>query len=188
MIVILRHTGENRYPALSSFFVKLYPRCSSIHTSHTRNVKNHSGFTLIEIISVLIIIAVIALSVTAQTDTFANFHIESQTEIMKTHIRYAQNLSMYSKDSYGIAFISQNTYQFVKNTTANLVIIPGEESDTVTLSDTTYQTSVNEVFFDNLGRPKLANGTLLSTNTIITLTSNAINKTITITKNTGYVP
>ncbi len=148
----------------------------------------YSGFTLIEIISVLIIIAVIALSVTAQTDTFSTFQIESQSEMMKSHIRYAQNLSMYAKDSYGIVFVSQNSYQFVKNTTTNLVIIPGEESDTVTLSDTTYQTSVAEVFFDNLGRPKLANGTLLSVDLTIILTNDTINKTITITKNTGYVP
>ncbi len=71
---------------------------------------NNSGFSLIEIISVLIIISVIAVVVaTAMVDS--NADLITQGDLIKSHLRYAQALSIKSDSAiWGLKFFDDRSY------------------------------------------------------------------------------
>lgn len=169
------------------------------------------GFTLIEAIAVLIIIAIVSVVVISRGASSADATLRSAAEALKGHIRFAQMKALNSDApactvSVGMV-ISSGSYSMFSitgpsNCTPANVILPGaENSSGVTLpSDITVTTPTTlplTFSFDRFGRPSIA-----PLNTLTTVPNPAANditiklrhpavtqdETITITKNTGFVP
>ncbi len=142
-------------------------------------IQKDEGFTLIEIITVLIIIGVIsAVVVNRLMDT--SVELKTQTDLVKTHLRYAQARAMSSNIIWGIDF-KTNSYSFFKNgDTTDMVLLPGEENLTLSLPSGRSATEI--VSFDSWGRP-YNNAAATSGHP----GGQIGNLAISITKNTGFI-
>ncbi len=139
------------------------------------------GFTLFEIIMVLLLLGLV--SYFAATRLFSD-DIPTQAaelELLKNHLRYAQSRAMNSESSWGIKFGSPTRYWLFKGTEENTVIrLPGVESSDGVMQLGAIQVtppSGNKITFDSFGSPGA---------TTITLSTTA--GSITVTKNTGFIP
>jgi len=139
------------------------------------------GFTLFEIVMVLLILGII--SYFAATRLFSDDVPTQATELelVKNHLRYAQSRAMNSESSWGIKFGSATRYWLFKGTEENTVIrLPGVESADGVMQLGSIQVtppSGNKIAFDSFGSPGAAT---------ITLSTTA--GSITVTKNTGFIP
>jgi len=135
---------------------------------------------LIEIIAVLIVISIVSVIVASRLwDTDAQ--LVPQTDVIKTHLRYAQSRAMSSNVTWGIIF-NGNTYSLFRNGNASdTVRLPGESSTTLNLPSGISFTQT--ISFDSWGRPyDDATGTNL-----IDPNLDLVNLDIKITKNTGFI-
>jgi len=162
-----------------------------------KSIKTHfnrdRGFTMLEVVIILIVMGIIGVIVISRlwgTDV----NLIAQTEVVKSHLRYAQSRAMNTDVIWGIN-LTGSTYSLFKNgSTANKVILPAEDSDTRSLpSGITVETAI--ISFDSWGIPhtdaaatdgqELAAG---DSEEEITISSGGDTKTITITPNTGFIP
>jgi len=153
------------------------------------------GFTLIEIIAVLVILAI--LSAVAYSRIISTGPVNNQVaaETLKNHIRYVQLKAMNSdadaasgcKSSHGLKILANSYYMFKDCDDTIKVVLPGANSNEVSLGGSLSLSPANtNITFDRYGRPcsDLYGSTLYAANKVITLGT----ETITITKNTGFVP
>jgi prepilin-type N-terminal cleavage/methylation domain-containing protein len=151
------------------------------------------GFTLIEVIAVLIILGILAAVALSRGTSTAEVSLKAQTEVLKSHIRYAQLRAMNMKSagcnaSFGIGIIGNSYFLFRDCALADKVVLPGASGDTVTLPGVTLVASSSTITFDDWGRPCSDQlGATLAAGSI-TLNSSGASETITITGNTGFVP
>lgn len=150
---------------------------------------NLNGFSLIEVITVLLLVSIISVIIVPRMFDFGADDTVS-VDKMKTHFRYAQMRSMNTQINWGIKFDNTtHTYWLFNNIPPNdeddVIPLPGEESNPISFSDT-MNISPAHIAFDVLGRPysDAAAQTPFTTETV-TLGNG---ETITITKNTGYIP
>lgn len=160
-----------------------------------------SGFTLIEVIAVLLVLGVLAAVVISRMTSTADTDLKGAAEALKSHIRYAQMRAMNAdasdptvcNASFGIA-ISGNTYFMFRDCATannNKVALPGAEGDTIGFSNTSLaDNGVPTVTFDERGRPctDLNGNQLAAADIIWGMSKPGASETITITKNTGFVP
>jgi prepilin-type N-terminal cleavage/methylation domain-containing protein len=163
---------------------------------------NHRGFTMIEIVVVLILISIFAILVTTATVYLSiNSDLPNQTEILKSSLRFAQLKALndaVDSDTWGI-HLDSPSYTYYKNGGQAIDNLPGEcgnipliciQSPKHTLpSGTTITTGAGTtVSFDKWGRPVDNGGNPLTMNVNIVLSSGSDSSTITVTKNTGFIP
>lgn len=159
------------------------------------------GFTLIELITVLVIMGIVMAIALSRGTSTADADLRAKTEALKSHIRYVQMRSMNMTPSnsacnapFGITASSNPYYMFRDCNTANQVTLPGADGPTVSLSGVTISAANapnNIITFDEWGRPctDLQGSTIAAANIVLTLSkASATPQTITITRNTGYVP
>lgn len=163
------------------------------------------GFTLLEVIATLIIIAILAAVVIGKTSSTTETSLRADTEKLKVYLRYAQLRALNSTERvWGIDFSGgTNTYRLYyglrSDTDPHYLPFPGEDADPVTLTNTTIAInpeSGRRVSFDTWGKPyqSLRGNFDASPNPqtddlrTITLTADGNTATITIRKNTGYIP
>ena len=157
------------------------------------HIRNQKGFTLIEIVVVLLIICIIGAAVTISSfHPTSDYNLVSQTEMIKSHLRYAQARAMNTDVVWGIEFSSSTTYSLFKNgNNADKVVLPAETSDSVTLPDGMTMT-VATVSFDSWGKPYTnasATGSPAANDINVTVTYNeSESEIIVITRNTGFIP
>jgi MSHA pilin protein MshC len=134
-----------------------------------------SGFTMIEVIAVLVILGVIAAVAVSKVSSISAYNVFSEAEILKTNLRFAQIKAMGDVSPWGIN-IGSSAYTLTPSGTN----LPGESSSTHTFPGGVTATP-QTITFDTWGSPGA--GTL-----IITLTRGTDTATITVTKNTGFIP
>jgi MSHA pilin protein MshC len=148
---------------------------------------NQRGFSMIEMVIVLIVMAILGIFIMSRATTTGNDLI-AQTEILKSHLRYAQIKAMNDTDvnvpgGWGIHLPNNSSYTLYRNNATANDILPGETAQTHTLPSgvTVSTTCVNSTCkFDEWGSPG-------ATTLTMTLTQGASTSIISITRNTGFV-
>jgi len=167
-----------------------------------RQIACHSGFTMIEVISVLVIIAIIGAVAVSRVSSISQSTLKANAERLKVHLRYAQLRALNSTERvWGIDFSSGSYRLFYAissdtNATVHYMKFPGGEGGAITLSGTTITFDNVDLSFDTWGKPyKNLRANFDSSpapqvaDRNITLTdASGHTETITITKNTGYIP
>ena len=168
------------------------------------HLKDDSGFTLIEVILVMVIITLISVVVISRSRDLSTGLI-SQADIMKTHLRYAQTLSMSAggSDIFGIKCSANKYWLFHTDPDINTNIMKltddasyMDADDKLVLAVKNIQASPFTVFFDHRGIPYSAytdetSNTPLSPDLTISVTPTgevSPVETITITELTGFIP
>jgi prepilin-type N-terminal cleavage/methylation domain-containing protein len=150
---------------------------------------NQRGFTLIEMVMVLIVMAIMGTFIMSRATTGND--LIAQTEILKSHLRYAQIKAMNDTDvnvpgGWGIHLTNNSSYTLYRDNAIANDLLPGETAQTHTLpSGVTISTDCNPTCnstckFDEWGSPG-------ATTLTMTLTQGTSTSTISITKNTGFV-
>lgn len=152
------------------------------------------GFTMIEIIAVLVIIGIIAAVAIARMSSTKEYDLASQAEVVKAHLRQAQNRAMNANEicgkACGIKF-TESEYFLFKNgsaTEANKLRLLGEDAKDVVLPNGMTITT-GTVTFDAWGRPYTNEDatSALSSELALSLSKGADSRVIKITPYTGFV-
>jgi prepilin-type N-terminal cleavage/methylation domain-containing protein len=151
--------------------------------------RDSPGFTMIEVIAVLVILGIIsAVAIAKVSSVIAQYNLDSEADVIKGHLRYAQALSMNSTVNWGITF-SSGSYTIFTNPSST-VALPGTGSATATLpSGMTIATGT--VSFDSWGTPYTdIRATSLQTGGPQSYTLSLGNNTVTIQiwDDTGLIP
>jgi len=157
-------------------------------------VQKPPGFTLVEVIACLIIFGIITAFVINHFAT-NNTNLVAQTEVIKSHLRYAQSLAMNSDVIWGVCSTGPSYWLFRDGNTGSKVALPGEDSDTVDLAGRGVSLESLILSFNSWGRPytdgAASNGQELDTGDPeceITVTSRGRTRSITVTPSTGFIP
>lgn len=153
------------------------------------NINSDNGFTLLETIVVLIILGIIS-AVIISRFMVRNIDLIGQTEVIKTHLRFAQTRAMNSDTVWYLQFTG-NTYSLYKSGDLDSKYMPGEDNAIVTLpSGISVNCEISNIIsFDSWGKPCSddAGQTLQATDRSITVSAGLKNEIIIITKNTGFI-
>jgi prepilin-type N-terminal cleavage/methylation domain-containing protein len=157
-------------------------------------LQRESGFTIIEIIAVLIVLSIVSAYAVGR-DVFKGASLPIRSELLKTHLRYAQSRAITSNIFWGIQTnIGGSAYWMFKYDGALTKIrLPDEPADDVDLSADGVAISPGTYTFDARGIPYKTTaadnppGAVLAADTAITVTKGSDSATITITKNTGFI-
>ena len=95
-----------------------------------KHTKSIDGFSLVEVIAVLVIIVVTSAIIISRPGRFSN-DLVSQTEVLKSHLRYAQSMGMGGADSsdiFGIKCDSGFYWMFKgNNPDSNIIMLPDDQ-------------------------------------------------------------
>ena len=98
--------------------------------------RNDHGFTLIEIVVVMVLISIIAATVFSRSISTDRVNFVGQVDKICGQIRYAQSLAMKRNEVWGIRSDAlSHQYWLFKNITTNVVRLPGEKTDKISVSD-----------------------------------------------------
>ena len=153
------------------------------------------GFTMIEIVIVLVVLFIVSAVVVSRFTTTGVNELMVETDALKSSLRYAQIQSLNDDTitlGWGIHFPNNTSYILYKNGAPAGVMIPVKDPDPVkdpppnnthTLQGNVRITSGvgTTVAFNKWGSP--GTGSIS-----ITLQRGTENSTITITRNTGFIP
>lgn len=130
------------------------------------------GFTLIEIVAVLLLLGVVS-AVLVAGGLKSDAGERTATEVLKSHLRYAQSRSMNGDVSWGVQF-GGGTYSLVRDVggVPQTVAFPGENRLNLPIPST----AAGSVSFDTWGKPSGLSSITLG------------GQVITITPDTGFIP
>lgn len=126
-------------------------------------VPKNSGFTLLEVVLVLVIAGIIGVAFVSRFMS-VDANVAVQTDVIKTHLRYAQTRAMSSNVIWGIEF-QGTTYSLFKNgNIADKVYFPGKPEydpkhpekdprEDLTLKLPSGKSATGIVSFDSWGKP-----------------------------------
>lgn len=157
----------------------------------------NAGFSLIEIIMVLVVLSIVSVVLaTRLMDT--SVELVAATDVIKTHLRYAQARAMGDNSVWGVSCDGVEYWLYNDGNIANRITLPGEDDDAIKITDDPRWQNIDTVeaftlSFDDRGIPytdalatvKLTSGHAYSQ---ITVSSGGNSKIITITPNTGFIP
>lgn len=147
-----------------------------------RTAFGQGGFTLIEVVAILVVLGILAAVVAVRVSDTGQSDLISQVDVIKNHLRYAQNRAMNTGSPWGVTFSAGGKTYFLFDGAAPSmpVLFLGEENATVSLtnkkSSLTITSAPQTITFDAYGSPGVAN---------ITVTTNGGN--IDVRKNTGFI-
>ncbi len=130
--------------------LQLFTDSRALNNMTDMRIKNDTGFTLIEIIMVLVVAAIVSVIILHRLMSTGT-ELIAQTDVIKTHLRYAQARAMSSDVIWGVEF-KGSTYSLFKNgNTSDTVTLPGEQSNTLNLPSGINATEIAS--FDSWGKP-----------------------------------
>ena len=165
------------------------------------NTRKISGFTLLEILIVLVLVSIfVTLAVVQHTTSDAS--LIARTEVLKSHLRYAQSRSINSDIHWGVYFHhsanAADRYYLLFNDgdVTNIRQFPGETEDRVRLGDMaiTIGAAIGsnprtpqlfQIEFDDWGRPSSTLG--LGSYTLELTKPGLESQQFVITQNTGFI-
>lgn len=146
-----------------------------------KSFRRLNGFTLIEVIAVLLLIGLFSTVALSRYSSTNSIKLVKETEILKNHLRHARSRSMGDEVQWDIK-ISTGSYTLEKNGITSAINLPGEDSPVHSFSNGVTVTTGNgsTVSFDKWGSPGPAD-------IDIVLAMGAESRSITISKNTGFI-
>lgn len=156
-----------------------------------RMADNRNGFTLVELVIVILMLGVMSAFLVAKFYDTSAVNLNSEADVFKSHLRYAQSRAMNTNSVWGINISSANQYSLFQSSTTNIIRLPGQETSTVTLPNGLTFSNTGIVAFDTWGKPYTAAvcnaGSAQSGDRPIVLNLGGSSKTIFITPNTGFI-
>lgn len=146
-----------------------------------KNIEKQTGFTAIEVVAVIVIIGIIAAVAVSKIASTQDYTVAAEVDILKMNLRYAQLRALGDDKHWGIAFAG-NSYTILRDGNAAPYNLPNENSPVHTLPGGINVSGVT-VTFNEWGTPVDASGSPATNSIDISLGG----KTITITKNTGFI-
>jgi MSHA pilin protein MshC len=145
-----------------------------MHRAH----ENHSQhrFTLIEIAAVLMLIGVLAAAVAPRLGDSGS-DAAAAINSLKVHLRYAQLRAMADTESWGIGFTG-TSYTLLRDGSPAALSLPGQDSNTQTVTGVTISPTTTVSFSPGLGQPSPDNGHTITVGT----------QSLSITAETGFIP
>jgi MSHA pilin protein MshC len=137
----------------------------------------HQGFSMIEILAVLIVLAVVTTVVMTRAPAVER-NAFTQAAILRAHLRFAQAMAMtHDEEVWGVTF-TPASYTLIQNGNPATVRLPNDNSSTHNLPSGVVLTSdVDTILFDRWGSPG-------ETTAAIDISG----QTVSITRNTGFIP
>ena len=153
------------------------------------------GYTFFEIMVVLVVASIIMVIVISRFSS-TDVELSAQSEVIKTHLRYAQAAAMSTDTVWGLHCDNASTYWLFRDgSIANRIHLPTEDNDAINLGTDGFSLEAFTLAFDSWGIPYTDAGATVgqelsdaSAEANLTLTHSGNSKTITITPNTGFVP
>jgi prepilin-type N-terminal cleavage/methylation domain-containing protein len=147
------------------------------------------GFTIIEILSVMLIIGIVSAIAISRIGS-SQVELSAKTEVVKSHLRYAQLKAMNSNTVWGICCDNVSYWLFKDGDLNQKMVLPGEELNLVDLSANDISMAAFTAAFDSWGRPyNNASATGVSTGATISVDAEgAVPVNITIIAETGFIP
>jgi type II secretory pathway pseudopilin PulG len=156
--------------------------------------RDAAGFTFFEVIAVLVLISIVSVAVLSR-EQGADADLPASANVLKAHLRYAQSRALNSSAAWGVAYDAETSTYWLFNSEAPGTHrpLPGEQAGDVDLGASGISIAQGDitVSFDGWGRPCSDNAgtTLLVADQHLTLKDAGGNTaTLTITKNTGFIP
>ena len=162
--------------------------------------RRNSGYTLIEMVVVLVLISIISATVFSRSITTDRINFVGQVDKIRNHIRYAQSLAMKSLNldlnstkRWGIKCFGNRYWLFTYENFGDdntPVILPGQETDKVSLSDLGVTMNAFTLFFDGLGKPyktQYNNAVRLDSPLNITISAGSQSSTLNVSPETGMI-
>jgi len=143
------------------------------------------GFTLIELLAVIIIMGVVLFAAVGHV-YFGNTEQTTRIEMVKAHLRYAQSKAMADKVKWGIKFNGTSYWLFKGGAEDTPVRIMGQDGTTVDLPEGMSHTGIYG--FDDWGKPYKKSGTSWLAHDGSTLAFGTGLGSVTLTRNTGFIP
>jgi len=141
-------------------------------------IAKSAGFTLIEAIAVLLLIGVVGAVVLTTAPSIDSYRLASEVQTLKGHLRYAQLRAMSAQVPWGISYMGAS-YTLLKGGAPVSFHLPNENSATHLFpSGISITSAAGSASFDQWGSPG-------GVNLVIVLNGS---ETITITRNTGFIP
>ena len=152
------------------------------------------GYTFFEIMVVLVMASIILVIIISRFST-TDVELSAQSEVIKTHLRYAQANAMSTDTVWGLHCNDSIYWLFRDGSIANRIHLPTEDNDSINLATEGFSLESFTLSFDSWGIPYTDASatagqelTAASAAADITLTHSGNSKTISITPNTGFVP
>ena len=166
------------------------------------SIRQSHGFTMVEIVIVLVVLFIVSTVIISRYTTADSNELMAETDALKASLRFAVIQSLNDDTlttGWGIYFPSDTSYALYKNGAASTVAIPAKYPDpakdpppnnTHTLQGNVRITSGvgTMVAFDRWGRPIDVSGNPLTADISLTLIQGTQASSITVTKNTGFIP
>lgn len=159
---------------------------------------NQHGFTVIELVIVLILLSIFATVAAGRFGTIDTGLI-TETDILKSNLRYAQIKAMNDTVTWGIHISSSTTYTLYRNgiKAVNPFYLPAEDNNNpasdplvhALTGNVTITTGVGTtISFNDWGIPVDGSGVPLPADVTITLSDGTQTGSITVKQNTGFIP
>lgn len=142
-----------------------------------RNKINQRAFTILEVIAVMMIIGILSAIAVTRFISAEKYSAAAEADILKTHLRYVQFRALSDNSTWGMSF-NVNSYTMLRDGNTAPYNLPNEGSATHTLPSGV-TVSGGTVTFDEWGSPGTSS---------ISISISPAGGTITITRNTGFIP
>ena len=162
-------------------------------------MKKIKGFTLIELVMILVMLGIMAILAMPGTTAQPIVKLEAACQKMASDLRYAQGMSLAQQVRFGISFDPVNEAYFVYRVSIATKAIDPQTRNNFDVSfgqsgefrgiDIVSTNFSNKVEFDSAGAPYDGNGTILSSQGVVTLQAagGAYSRTVRIEPKTGKV-